>query len=772
MSKQANFLQESLERLEAGETLESSKQNLPIEEYPSLSLVSRLRAAAWPRPNPQIAENQRGQIVALYYQEAKTELAIRPRFELFKDWRLPVAISVAVAALLVCGLVTVSAIGALWMNGQRVSLSPLLKGEITKQVEMDESSELAVEPTELPAESPKSPVGSNQAMLSDFHGLVEIRTDDTWQVVSEDTTLTIGTHLRTSSFSSAFLTFQDGSLAQIGPNSEISIETLAVDLANDTREINLMQWSGESSHNVVPLDTAAASYRVDTPSASGQVKGTQFHVQVEPDQTVWVVDDGAVEVSGGGAAVQVGAGEMTSVMTDEVPSDPVEFITGQGEVNSIGENWVISGQSYQTHVQTIIIGNPQVGDLVFYEGHLEDENRVADEIVLVRRNPANTFTLTGVVQSKAETVWIVNGQAIIVTDLTIVEGDIAVGELIRIKGIILGDGTLQAEEILLITDDNDFAFEFTGVVQQIGGQNWLISDIIVTVDADTVLDEGLSDGDAVRVQGLILDDGTWLASSITRFQDENSAFEFVGYLDSMDPWIVAGIEIETREWTAIDTDLKLGDLVQVSGQIQPDGSWLAFEIRRFDPALLTILVGRVFSIDPWVVSGLALNVDDETIIEGEIVLGMLLRIEMQLLPDGTHKVIRITPFDGFDWEMACQSVVVTITRIDGDQIILDGWPALPLSENTQIEGELKPGSVVQTMICYDEDMNVVLVYIIVLDDPEPPQPPDDDGNDDDDANGEKVVVCHKPLKNAHTIVISSSAVPAHLAHGDILGPCP
>ena len=38
----------------------------------------------------------------------------------------------------------------------------------------------------------------------------------------------------------------------------------------------------------------------------------------------------------------------------------------------------------------------------------------------------------------------------------------------------------------------------------------------------------------------------------------------------------------------------------------------------------------------------------------------------------------------------------------------------------------------------------------------------------------RVVICHIPPgnpENAHTIVVSESAVPAHLAHGDTLGPC-
>lgn len=40
---------------------------------------------------------------------------------------------------------------------------------------------------------------------------------------------------------------------------------------------------------------------------------------------------------------------------------------------------------------------------------------------------------------------------------------------------------------------------------------------------------------------------------------------------------------------------------------------------------------------------------------------------------------------------------------------------------------------------------------------------------------EKVVICHRPPgnpENAHTISVSQNAVPAHLAHGDTLGPCP
>jgi hypothetical protein len=51
----------------------------------------------------------------------------------------------------------------------------------------------------------------------------------------------------------------------------------------------------------------------------------------------------------------------------------------------------------------------------------------------------------------------------------------------------------------------------------------------------------------------------------------------------------------------------------------------------------------------------------------------------------------------------------------------------------------------------------------------------DDNGSDDDQYGHKVVICHHPPgnpDNAHTITVDQSAVPAHLAHGDTLGPCP
>ena len=60
---------------------------------------------------------------------------------------------------------------------------------------------------------------------------------------------------------------------------------------------------------------------------------------------------------------------------------------------------------------------------------------------------------------------------------------------------------------------------------------------------------------------------------------------------------------------------------------------------------------------------------------------------------------------------------------------------------------------------------IVQIIVLIIDDGETP----DQGGE----GGEKVLICHKPdKKGGHTLSVSASAVPAHLGHGDKLGPCP
>lgn len=284
---------------------------------------------------------------------------------------------------------------------------------------------------------------------------------------------------------------------------------------------------------------------------------------------------------------------------------------------------------------------------------------------------------------------------------------------------------------------------------------------------------------------------------VIEVQDEDSGwmpvageaiFTLTGELESMDPWAVAGVSLATNEATQIEEGLQPGDLVRIQGTVLDDGTWMAYSIRsaeqQTDPIIT--LIGVVDSIDPWVVIGIQLNVTDKTDVQGEIMTGTIVRVEILLLEDGTWEVLSIAPLGNSTEVSGCMTVVATVISVDGDEVQFLGWPAIVTIVNDEqaqdnegndndgnenadddrrMEITLSPDQVVMAVVCVSDDGRLIIVQIILLEDPDS----DDNG---DVTGGEKVLVCHKPSKNAHTLSIAPAAVPAHLAHGDTLGPCP
>lgn len=254
-----------------------------------------------------------------------------------------------------------------------------------------------------------------------------------------------------------------------------------------------------------------------------------------------------------------------------------------------------------------------------------------------------------------------------------------------------------------------------------------------------------------------------------------TTFEIVGALESTDPWKVTGNTFATRESTQIDEGLEVGNLVRVKGVILEDGTWLAASIERAeveeqaDPTI--ILIGKVTSIDPWVVNGITLNVTSDTLISEGIITEMIVRVEILLLEDGTWEVLSIVPLGNFTDVPGCATVNATVVSVNGNEIQLAGWPAITLDDDVKIENDgggeatLGENQVVLVVVCASEDGQIIITHIIILNVSEDDLP--------GEGGGEKVLVCHKPdKKGGHTLSIASSAVPAHLGHGDKLGACP
>ncbi|MCP4423286.1 MAG: hypothetical protein GY803_02215 [Chloroflexi bacterium] len=799
MNELEERLQEQLERLEIGEPLE----NMPPEEAELLTLVIALREADYPIPDRETAVAQRANLQRIIMQNPHKNTASAGIIARFQNWweaqAIPrrgvmVALSAALVVLFALGLGSLLgpeettspvAIEVESIDEQPVVQVPTIDPEPPKKPET--IAEATVDAAAPAAEEPDNavyipmvsfPLNSSPqtAVLDNIRGFVEMQTEGgEWTTVARATALSAGGRFRTGALSQASLTFYDGSQASLGPQTELSLDVLDAQRPEDGfRTVVMTQWQGESEHSVQFRNDSGSRYEVKNPFGTGIARGTIFRVTVIPDEHAqYAVSEGRVDITSiddSAATVSVTAGQVSAISAEEAPSPAAFLVIGKGEVSQIGDEWIIGGQLFQADEYTRINGDPQVGDWVRVEGHLlPDGGRMADRITLLHRDPANRFSLTGEVEAIGDESWVVAGQTIAVDNDTLIEEGIVVGSRVRVRGLIQDDGVLLAKRLRLLEGLPGLPFEFIGIVEEIG-EPWFISGVAIATDINTEIKDEIMVGDLVKVEGWILADGSWLADEIKLAEEDENRFEITGAVESMDPWIVAGIPFEINEWTEIEIGIAIGNLVKVEGVILENGVWVAAEIKLLDEGdhLTFEFYGVVNGIDPWIVSGIPLPVTKETAVDDAIEIGDLVKVTVTILPDGSWLVERIALInDGGDDE-GCFSVTAVVISFNDEQLTVDDWPVFQFGDDVAVDGEITPGSVVVIYACIGEDGLFTVLEIIVLYNPPttpPPAPPPSEGEG-------KVTLCHNREHNPHTITVDQAAVQTHLNHGDTLGPCP
>ena len=750
---QEDLLQERLEALEAGQSLDSCLTGLSEAEAEMLRLAVSLRELPFPVQAPQAVAAQRAHLINMGTKETimneQPSRSFLYRFQtLFdgslirREWAAGLAL-VAIAALVIFTWMGISRMAAPEANKEIVAAVPRDNQDDTlvtapePTVAAAPTTAQTIAPENEPSTAPDSTTASagqqiflprfstsfmlnaQTAVIQNIKGVAEIQQPDgSWAAVTTLGTLSAGQRVRTGKLSSAILVFYDGSQASLGAESELSIDQLNAQKPEDGfRTVVMTQWLGESEHEVAFRNDGGSRYEVNTPAGSGIARGTKFQVIVTPNLLAhFVVSEGKVDVSNLNKVVSITPGQLSILAANSVPSDPFFTVSGQGTVSQVGSTWTIAGQTFATDENTVIVGNPQVGDLVRVQGHLlADGGRVADLIVLLQQAPTNRFTLTGVVETVGASAWIVAGQTIVVNTETEIDEDIVVGDEVRVEGIIAPGGTLIAQQIIFNEVPEGFPFHFAGVVQSISAEVWVISGQTIDLDEDSQVIGSPEVGDVVAVHGLILDDDIWLAHAIRLLEDQEPDFDFTGTVNSIDPWVVSGIGFNTAPWTVIEPDINVGDLVRVRGTISTDGTWVATSIQLLDDpdSQIISIVGTVASIDPWVINGLTLIVDGSTIIMGDVGVGTVVRAQIELLPDGTWHVLRIRPvFTNFG--LGCFQISTPVVSLTGNQLSLKHWPAVQLANSVNIQGNIKANSVVLLPLCYWFDGTVIIFGDVIV----------------------------------------------------------
>jgi hypothetical protein len=267
---------------------------------------------------------------------------------------------------------------------------------------------------------------------------------------------------------------------------------------------------------------------------------------------------------------------------------------------------IVGGQTVKTNSQTDISGTLSVGVLVEVKGTAQpDSSILASRIRIQDAGGGTEVEFRGpIVALPADPGlngnWIVGNVTVTVDLATTVlptRTAAALGAIAEVHALRQPDGSLLATRIQ-IEHAGEGEVEFRGPIVALPGDPglngaWVVGDFTVTVNlTTTVLPTRTAAvlGAIAEVKAQRQPDGSLLAQTIkieSEHEFENEV-EFKGTISDLtgtSPYTmtVANHTVKTDALTQINTTLTNGALVEVRGQLQPDGSVLASSIRVEDP---------------------------------------------------------------------------------------------------------------------------------------------------------------------------------------------
>lgn len=279
--------------------------------------------------------------------------------------------------------------------------------------------------------------------------------------------------------------------------------------------------------------------------------------------------------------------------------------------------------------------------------------------------------------------WKVNDITVHVTEATTIDQDdgaVAVGSLVKVKGVRAGANTVDARRIEVQRPPVS-GIELMGFVLQLpeGGLvgDWKVNDVTVHVTADTTIDQTqgrVAVGALVKVRGTHAEDRTVNATRIEVVATPGSRGELVGIVRALPEggligvWTVNMTTVHVTDRTEIDQErgrVVVGAIVRAKGERQADGSLNAMDIEvivspargslvkfygvvqalpsaRIKSATKATLAGSL--VGDWKVGDVVVHVSADTEIDeehGAVAVGALVEVSGVRRPDGSVDARRI-----------------------------------------------------------------------------------------------------------------------------------
>lgn len=210
-----------------------------------------------------------------------------------------------------------------------------------------------------------------------------------------------------------------------------------------------------------------------------------------------------------------------------------ERVTFEGVVRAMnGDELLVDDFLVRIPVDLALPHPLLVGEGVEVSGEVQPDGWIrADGLIL------KAFQLQGRLERIVGDEWLIDGQRLKATALTLIQPGIQVGDrviaLVRVEdgwvaqAILLFDSPpaggsedgqtpqgVEPEEEGESDGDEDQARELTGRLEIVEGNVWTVDGRAIIVTEGTGIDEGIAIGDVIRVRAIVTADGEWLAQEV------------------------------------------------------------------------------------------------------------------------------------------------------------------------------------------------------------------------------------------------------------------
>lgn len=264
--------------------------------------------------------------------------------------------------------------------------------------------------------------------------------------------------------------------------------------------------------------------------------------------------------------------------------------------------------------------------------------------------------------------------------------------------------------------------------------NWTINGIVVVIDVDTEIEDGLVVGQPVEIEGVLQEDGSILALEVeTEDEDDivSSKTELNGVFQGVDQdtgqWIISGNLVDVGPGTDTDGLPHVGQRVKVKALLQEDGALLAREIENKggsadedDGSSEVELEGTFLGVDAdgkWNVNGASVLIDPLTRLKGGPKVGERIKVKAVLQKDGSLLATKIEGKGrGKSRSKNKAKVRGTVDDIlDDGTLVVDGVPISlsvltdldidpEIGDSVAVEASLQPdGSLIASEVEEDEE---------------------------------------------------------------------